>query len=102
MQSANSRHPDHWLQNAASLAMSALLARLDHAREARPFFWIDLRQQPPQASHSYWDRCDIAGRFVDGLVLARQMTGRRDEAESELLLRDFLWAQQDPQDGLFY
>ncbi|RIK36441.1 MAG: hypothetical protein DCC55_27315 [Chloroflexi bacterium] len=95
-------HPDHWLQNAASLAMSALLARLDLAHDARPFFWIDLRQQPPQASHSYWDRCDIAGRFVDGLVLARQMTGRTDHVDAEILLRDFLWAQQDPEDGLFY
>ncbi len=95
-------HPTYWLQNAASLAMSALLARIDLNQAARPYFWIDIRQSPPQASHSYWDGVDIAGRFVDGLILARQMTGRCDGAEAEAQLRDYLWAQQDPQDGLFY
>lgn len=94
--------PDQWLQNAASLAMSALVARLDLAMNARPFFWIDIRQQPPQASHSYWDTADIAGRFVDGLVLARRMTSRTDASEAEAMLRQFLWSQQDPVDGLFY
>jgi hypothetical protein len=98
----SSNRPDQWLQNAASLAMSTLLARLDMDMHARPFFWIDIRQQPPQASHSYWDTSDIAGRFVDGLVLARRMTGRADGAEAEAMLRQFLWSQQDPGDGLFY
>lgn len=97
-----SLRPDQWLQNAASLAMSSLLARIDLNREARPYFWIDIRQTPPQATHSYWDGVDIAGRFVDGLLLARQMTGRNDGAEAEAQLRQYLWAQQDPQDGLFY
>ncbi len=92
--------PDRWLENAASLAMSALLARLDLERGARPFFWVNY--DPPQASHSYWDFNDIAGRYVDGLVLARAMTGRQDGAQAEAHLREFLWAQQDPADGLFY
>ncbi len=69
---------------------------------ARPFFWVDYRAVPPRAMHSYWDYCDIAGRFVDGVVLARQMTGRTDGAEEETTLRRFLWAQQDDRDGLFY
>jgi hypothetical protein len=102
MQTTNTHRPDHWLQNAASLAMSALLSRLDLEMDARPYFWIDLRQTPPQASHSYWDTSDIAGRFVDGLVLARQMTGRTDNQGAEMQLRRFLWSQQDPEDGLFY
>ncbi|MFN8444854.1 MAG: hypothetical protein U0175_28975 [Caldilineaceae bacterium] len=95
-------HSTHWLQNAASLAMSSLLARLDLSLGARPYFWIDIRQSPPQASHSYWDGVDIAGRFVDGLILARQMTGRSDGVEAEAQLRGYLWSQQDAQDGLFY
>ncbi|MCX6049773.1 MAG: hypothetical protein NT075_32130 [Chloroflexi bacterium] len=102
MTSNHAQQPTHWLQNAASLAMSALLARIDQNLQARPYFWIDIRQSPPQATHSYWDGVDIAGRFVDGLLLARQMTGRADGAEAEAQLRAYLWAQQDPQDGLFY
>src|SRR4029450_13811073 len=47
--------PDQWLQSAASLAMSALLARLDLSQGGRPFFWVDFRHEPPQPSHSHWD-----------------------------------------------
>lgn len=82
--------------------MSALLARLDLGLGARPYFWIDIRRSPPQATHSYWDAVDIAGRFVDGLPLARQMTGREDGRQAETQLRDYLWSQQDSHDGLFY
>jgi len=90
-----------WLQDAASLAMDALLARLDLEHGARPFFWVDLREQPPQAHHSSWDYCDIAGRFVDALPLAREITGRTDAAGIEAELRRFLWRQQDRETGLF-
>ena len=92
----------NWLTDAASRAMDALLARLDLDRGARPYFWVDYQTQPPRAHHSYWDTCDIAGRFVDGLVLARIMTGRQDAQEAESMLRRLLWAQQDESDGLFY
>jgi len=47
MSLAQSNRPDQWLQNAAANAMSALLALLDPELDARPFFWIDLRQQLP-------------------------------------------------------
>ncbi len=92
----------YWLQHATSLAMDALLARLDLERGARPYFWVDYETRPPQAQHAYWDICDIAGRFVDGLALARLVTGRQDAPEAEALLRRFLWTQQDEKDGLFY
>jgi hypothetical protein len=93
---------DLLLQGAAGLAMSALLARLDPDQGARPFFWIDFRESSPEAHHSYWDYCDIAGRFVDGLALARVLTGSAEGQSAEAALRRFLWAQQDPDDGLFY
>lgn len=96
------RDADLWLQNAARLALGALLARLDLEQGARPFFWVDFRAQPAQAQHSYWDYVDIAGRFMDALVLGRAMTGIDDGREAEALLREFVWAQQDPSDGLFY
>jgi hypothetical protein len=92
--------PDEWLQNSARSALSALLARLDLDRGGRPFFWVNY--DPPEARHSYWDCTDIAGRYVDGLVLARAMTGSSEGTEAEALLRTLLWAQQDPEDGLFY
>jgi hypothetical protein len=96
---------DHMLQDATRLALAALLARLDPDQHARPWFWVDFRKGPQEA-HSYWDYCDIAGRYVDGLALGRIVTADlppdRDALEAEERLREFLWAQQDPADGLFY
>lgn len=91
-----------WLQDAARLARHALLARIDLEMGGRPFFWVDFRKDPPQASHSYWDHVDIAGRYVDALVLARALTGSHDGLEAEAMLREFLWNHQNSKNGLFY
>jgi len=92
----------NWLEDSASHAMDCLLARLDSTREFRPYFWVDFKASPPEARHSYWDTCDIAGRFVDGLALARLMTGRKDGKREEEALKKYFLAQQDDKDGLFY
>ena len=93
---------DEWLQNAASLALSCLVARLDLGLGARPYFWIDIRESPPQAHHSYWDSTDIAGRFVDGFVLGRMVTQRDDYQHAEEQLRAHFFEQQGAPDGLFW
>jgi hypothetical protein len=89
------------LEYAARLAVSALVARLDADQSYRPWFWVGYRGRP-SCAHAVWDYCDIAGRFVDAMILARAMTGVRVAPSVEMGLRAFLFAQQDPVDGLFY
>src|SRR5262245_50318345 len=93
---------DEWLQAAASSALTCLVARLDRQLGARPYFWIDIRENPPQAHHSYWDSTDIAGRFVDGFILGRIVTNRNDHRHEEEQLRAHFFEQQGIPDGLFW
>lgn len=92
----------YFLEEAAELARASMLARLDPALDCQPYFRLDLQSDPPEARHASWDYCDIAGRFVDALLLARQMTGSTTGMEEEVRLRAFLLARANPDDGLFY
>jgi hypothetical protein len=102
MDEPNNYRADQWLQAAASSALSCLIARLDSQLGARPYFWIDIRENPPGAHHSYWDSTDIAGRFVDGFILGRLITNRADHHYEEEQLRTLLFEQQGSPDGLFW
>lgn len=102
MNQPNYYRADQWLQAAASSALSCLIARLDPQLGARPYFWIDIRENPPGAHHSYWDSTDIAGRFVDGFILGRMITNRGDHRHEEEQLRAHFFEQQGSPDGLFW
>jgi hypothetical protein len=92
----------YFLQEAAELALQNILARLDPALDEQPYFQLDWGSDPPEARHASWDYCDMAGRYVDALILMRQMTGNRTGLVVEERLRSFLLARANPQDGLFY
>lgn len=92
----------YFLQEAALLIQQNILARLDPALDGQPYFHLDYGSRPPEARHASWDYCDMAGRFVDALILIRQMTGNQDGLEAEQQLRRFLLARSNPHDGLFY
>ena len=95
--------PDtYFIQEAVDLALDNIVNRLDGNLDYQPFFWIDLKSDPPEARHSSWDYCDMAGRYVDAIILARQMTGNRAYAGEEAALREFLLAMCNDTDGLFY
>ncbi|HEY3285290.1 MAG TPA: hypothetical protein VGN26_23710 [Armatimonadota bacterium] len=88
------------LQDACSLALQNVVARLDRERGYQPFFKVVLGP-PARAVHDSWDYCDMAGRYVDALCLIRQVTGE-SAPEEEAGLRRFLLGNANPWDGLFY
>jgi hypothetical protein len=90
------------LEEAATLARGSILARLDPTLGYQPFFRLDLGGEIPQALHASWDYCDMAGRFVDALILTAPMADAGDPSEAELGLRDFLLARVNLKDGLCY
>ena len=59
----------YFLEDAANLARGSIMARLDPALTYQPFFRLDLGGEVPAALHASWDYCDMAGRFVDALIL---------------------------------
>lgn len=89
-----------FLQRACVLALENIVARLDREQEYRPYFRIAL-DSPARAEHDCWDYCDMAGRYVDALILIRQLTGRSAPHE-EAALRNFLLKMAHPEEGLFY
>jgi Beta-L-arabinofuranosidase, GH127 len=88
-------------QDAAVPAMRAIGHRIDRDRAGQPYFWLDLESDPPALRHQSWDYCDMSGRWVEALALAREMTGETGWTEVEDLLRTFL-AGRAGRDGLFY
>jgi hypothetical protein len=92
----------YFLEDAAGLARASILARLDPTLNYQPFFRLDLGGDVPQAHHASWDYCDMAGRFVDALILTAPMVGANGPAEAEEGLRAFLLARFNPRDGLAY
>jgi hypothetical protein len=47
----------YFLEDAANLARSSLLARLDPNLAYQPFFRLDLGLEIPEAKHASWDYC---------------------------------------------
>src|SRR4051812_23051714 len=90
------------LETAANLARGSILARLDPALAYQPFFRLELGGETPRALHASWDYCDMAGRFVDALILTAPMVGADGPGEAEQGLREFLLARANPRDGLCY
>jgi DUF1680 family protein len=94
--------PDTYeLQDAARLATLSMLARLDLQRGGQPFFRLYPFANPPRAEHEKWDDGDTSGRYVEGLILARRMTGIPLDPR-ERTLRDYLAGLFEAKDGLCY
>ncbi|HEY5914336.1 MAG TPA: hypothetical protein VJA21_27420, partial [Verrucomicrobiae bacterium] len=94
--------PDTYvIQDAARLAGLSMLARMDLARDGQPFFRIYPFANPPRAEHEKWDDGDMAGRYVEGLIYSRRLTGMPIDPR-EALLRRYLAGLFDPADGLCY
>ena len=92
----------YFIQEAVDLALDNIAHRLDRNMGYQPYFWIDLESDPPEAQHSSWDYCDMAGRYVDAFILARQVTGNQAYFKEEESLREFLLSMCNDSDGLFY
>lgn len=94
--------PDKYeLNDAARLASCSMLARMDLARGGQPFFRTYPFADPPRAEHEKWDDGDMTGRYVEGLILTRHMTGLPVDSR-EAQLRRYLASIFDSTDGLCY
>lgn len=100
--STAARPATYFWQEAALLAMQAIPHRVDRSRAGQPYFWLNLTADPPRLEHQSWDYCDMSGRWVNGLLLGRLMTGSMACMETEQVLRRFFLQQANPHDGLFY
>lgn len=91
------------LQDHARLALNHLTRCLDDNMGYLPYFWVFLDSDPAEASHGLsWEFGDISGRYLDAMILARQMTGSQIGEKEERALKELLYSCLDKEDGLSY
>ena len=64
-----------FLPDRAELAINSLLGCLNSEKRQLPFCLTDLTGSPPRMAHTQFDYSDHTARVIDGMLLARAMTG---------------------------
>ncbi len=89
------------LEDRAALAINSMAGCVDEDYDYIPYMVADLQVKPAVLKHSPWDYGSSTGRLIDGITLARHMSGSQEGREIENHLKrnlfDFFGA-----DGLSY
>jgi hypothetical protein len=74
------------------LAVSCVINRMDPSAHYRPWFAVDVKNcTPTKLRHDVWDFGDTSGRFLEALILARQMIEpTANMLQAERRIRTFL------------
>jgi hypothetical protein len=82
------------LRVSLRLAVSCILNRMDPARNYRPWFAVDVKNGVPTTlRHDVWDCGDMSGRFLEALILARNIIEPTDAMlQGEQRIRNFLYS----------
>ena len=90
-----------FLPDRAELAINSLLGCLNSEKRQLPFCLTDLTGSPPRMVHTQFDYSDHTARVIDGLLLARAMTGTNKGDNQLTELKEQFFAGFD-EDGLHY
>lgn len=82
------------LSDPMRLAVDCILNRMDPSQSYRPWFAVEVvNHHPTRLRHDVWDFGDTAGRFLEALILARQMIPATPEMiAGEQRMRQFVLA----------
>ena len=90
------------IKESADLALNNYTRYNDPTLHNIPYFYVSFRKDGAVASHCEWDFGDATGRYLDSLVLCKEITGM-DETEVEEQYFDALkWMISLGDDGLCY
>ncbi|MEI7025915.1 hypothetical protein [Paenibacillus sp. y28] len=78
------------LEERAGHAINAMIGMADEDYNGIPFFAADLMHKPAFMTHGDWDYGSSHGRMIDGLILARHMSGEEYGKEVEEKYRENL------------
>jgi len=90
-----------FLPDRVKLAINGLLGCLNPDKDQLPFCLTDLTGSPPRMAHTQFDYSDHTARVIDGLLLARAMTGS-NEGTSQLSKLEAQFFAGFGDDGLHY
>jgi hypothetical protein len=88
------------LRDPMRLGAECVLNRMDSSENHRPWFAVEVvNHRPTRLRHDVWDFGDTGGRFLEALILARQMTPATPEMlNGERHVRSFVMALLNDQD----
>jgi DUF1680 family protein len=89
------------LTDRARLAIRHMVGNHDH-KTGYPYFYVNVHADVPSATHNGWDLIDVTSRYIDSLILAREMTGDEHGTDVEERYRRLLLESLNPKDGLAY
>ena len=90
-----------FLPDRVKLAINGLLGCLNPDKDQLPFCLTDLTGSPPRMAHTQFDYSDHTARVIDGLLLARAMTGS-NEGTNQLSKLEAQFFAGFGDDGLHY
>src|SRR5690242_4211977 len=89
------------LRDHAALAIRHMTANHD-VKTGYPYFYLHVHGRTPSATHNAWDTIDVTSRYIDSLILTREMTADTHGADVEERYRGLLLENIHPADGLAY
>ncbi|QPM68148.1 beta-L-arabinofuranosidase domain-containing protein [Atribacter laminatus] len=90
------------LEEHAELAFNHLTNNLDANRNFLPYFHTIFETDPAEARHEMFDYGDLTARYLDALILCRNMCGSGQGINYENKLKELLLGYFDENDGLCY
>ena len=81
------------LQEHARASINFLTRQPDRKQGFLPYFWTYFGEGPPELRHNHWDYCENPGRFLSGLIAARQVTGSLTGTEEERLYEQEIYSR---------
>ncbi|OGG02214.1 MAG: hypothetical protein A3F83_14770 [Candidatus Glassbacteria bacterium RIFCSPLOWO2_12_FULL_58_11] len=95
------RVPDTFdLRDRAAASINFLTRQPDRSQGMLPYFWTFYGDGPAELRHNHWDYSENPGRFLYGLIAARQVTGSLRGIEEERLLEKQIYASMTGGNGL--
>ncbi|MBN2287787.1 MAG: hypothetical protein JXQ83_00545 [Candidatus Glassbacteria bacterium] len=88
------------LRSHAEASINFLTRQPDPAQGMLPYFWTFFDDDPAELRHNHWDYCENPGRFLYGLVAARQVTGSLEGIKEERDFERLIYAAMTGGDGL--
>ncbi|MFH1071609.1 MAG: beta-L-arabinofuranosidase domain-containing protein [Candidatus Glassbacteria bacterium] len=81
------------LRERARASLNYLTRQPDRAQGMLPYFWTFFGDGPPELRHNHWDYAENPGRFLYGLIAARQVTGSLEGINEERLFQQEIYSR---------
>jgi hypothetical protein len=88
------------LRDHAGASINFLTRQPEASQGMLPYFWTFFDDDPAELRHNHWDYCENPGRFLYGLIAARQINQSLDGIKEERAFEKFIYSTMTGGDNL--